>query len=128
MKLLHTKLPEYIKRMKVAAATRGSHEVELTIKGLENLTTAKFQSLRTGRCENAISDLVNEYPEVDHIEMEIIPRIPETMHSAVIKGYDKEGNPVHCIIETTNILHPGEEVHYHEFDSIEDRRPRIGEH
>ena len=127
MKLMHTKLPEYIRKMKESALTRGDRPKTLEIKGLENLTTAKFQSLRTGRCENAVSDMAR-IPEVDHIVMEIIPRIPETMHSAVIKGYDKDGNPVHCILETTNILHPGEETHYHEFESIDDRRPRIGEH
>lgn len=48
MKLMHTKLPEFIKKMK-EAAIKGKVPKDIEIKGLENLTSAKMQSLRTGR-------------------------------------------------------------------------------
>lgn len=127
MKLMHTKLPEFIKKMKEAAATKGDKEKECQVVGLENLRTAKMQSLRTGRIEQAVEDLA-KMGDVETIEVAVIPRIPESMHSAVVRGFDKDGNPVHAILETINILHPTEDVLTYDCPDVDDRRPPIGNH
>ncbi|MCG8484036.1 MAG: hypothetical protein MJA31_12050 [Clostridia bacterium] len=127
MKLMHTKLPEFIKKMKVAAATKGKKHKKCEVVGLENLKTGKMQSLRTGRIEQAVEDLAKK-ENIENIEVAIIPRIPESMHSAVVRGFDKDGKPVHAILETINILHPTEDVLIHDCEEVEDRRPPIGNH
>ena len=127
MKLMHTKLPEFIRKMKVAAATKGSTYKECEVVGLENLKTAKMQSLRTGRIEQAVEDLARK-EDVYRVEVAVIPRIPESMHSAIVRGFDKDGNPVHAVLETINILHPTEDVLTHDCPDVDDRRPPIGNH
>lgn len=127
MKFMHTKLPEFIRKMKVAAAMKGKEFKECNVVGLENLKTAKMQSLRTGRIEQAVEDLAKK-GDVYKIEVAVIPRIPESMHSAVIRGFDEEGNPTHAILETINILHPTEDILTHDCPDIDDRRPPIGNH
>lgn len=127
MKLMHTKLPEFIRKMKKIAATLGSEYKECEVVGLENLKTAKMQSNRTGRIERAVEEIVKQ-DDVYRVEVAVIPRIPESMHSAIIRGFDKDGKPVHAILETINILHPTEDVLLHDCPDIIDRRPRIGHH
>jgi len=127
MILMHTKLPEFIKKMKVAAATTGSTEKECDVVGLENLKTAKMQSMRTGRIEQAVEDMA-QLENVHSLEVAIIPRIPESMHCAIIRGFDKNGAPVHAILETINILHPTEDVLTHDCPTVDDRRPAIKQH
>ncbi len=127
MRLMHTKLPEFIKKMKKAAAIMGSTYKECEVKGLESLKSAKMQSLRTGRIEQAVEDLAKE-DKIERIEVAVIPRIPESMHSAVVRGFDKDGKPVHAILETINILHPTEDILIHDCEVIDDRRPPIGDH
>ena len=56
MRLMHTKLPDFIKKVK-QAATKSRPEMTLEITGIENIKTAKAQSLRTGRIESAIEEL-----------------------------------------------------------------------
>jgi hypothetical protein len=127
MQFMHTKLPEFIRRMKVAAATMGSASKECDVVGLENLKTAKLQSMRTGRIEEAVADLA-KLDDVKRIEVAIIPRIPESMHSAVVRGFDIDGNPTHAILETVGILHPTDDVLTHNCPDVQDRRPMIGKH
>ena len=127
MILMHTKLPEFIRKMKVAAATKGPVEKECEVVGLENLKSAKMQSLRTGRIEQAVEDLAKK-ENIHRIEVAVIPRIPESMHSAVVRGFDKDGNPVQAVLETINILHPTEDILLHSCPDIQDRRPSIGKH
>lgn len=127
MKLMHTKLPEFIRKMKAAAATKGSSFKDCEIVGLENLKSAKMQSLRTGRIENAVEELA-KIDETYKIEVAVMARIPETMHSCVIRAWDEEGKPVKAILETINIIHPTEDVLLFDFDEISDRRPQIGKH
>lgn len=126
MKLMHTKLPEFLKKMKVAA-NESECPKEITIRGLENLTSAKMQSLRTGRIEHAVREMTMK-DGVDRIEFVVIPRVPETMHTVIIKGIDKEGNIKSAILEIVNILHPTEEAELLGCDDIDDRRPAIGRH
>lgn len=128
MKLMHTSLPEFKLKMKNAVTTQ-SPKKKLLIRGLENLDTAKMQSLRTGRIEYAVEEVASEN-DVDKIELVVMPRIPETMHTVVVKGYDQEGNPSQAILETLNIIHPTEEVELEGFpeEDITDKRPPLGEH
>ncbi len=128
MKLMHTSLPEFKLKMKSAVATQSPNKF-LKIKGLENLKSAKMQSLRTGRIEYAVEEVASE-KSVNKIEMVVMPRIPETMHTIVIKGYDKEGKPAKAILETLNIIHPTEEIELENFkkEQITDKRPSLGEH
>ncbi len=126
MKLMHTKLPEFLKKMKVAA-NESPRPMEITIRGLENLSSAKMQSLRTGRIEHAVGEMTMK-EDVASIDFVVIPRVPETMHTVIIKGMDKDGNVKHAILEIVNILHPTEEAELLGCDDVEDRRPGIGRH
>jgi len=127
MKLMHTKLPEFIRKMKAIAATAGSVYKECDVVGLENLKTAKMQSNRTGRIERALEE-ITKHEDVYKVEVTILPRIPESMHTAVIRGFDKDGKPVHAILESINILHPTEDVLIYDCPDVIDRRPTIGRH
>lgn len=129
MKLLHTKLPEFIKKMQVAAATKGSTPKEINIMGLENLRSAKMQSLRTGRIEHAVGEIA-ALDNVERLELIMIPRVPETMQTVIVKGIDKEGVCQKAVLEIINVLHPTEEAYLLDCDpkNVEDRRPAIGNH
>lgn len=126
MKLMHTKLPEFIKKIKAAGnEILGKEHVRL--EGLENLQFAKMQSLRTGRIENAIKELAEE-DKSEFIEVQVIPRVPETMHTVVIKALDKDGKVDRVILEVINIIHATEEYYTDGCKNIEDRRPPLGRH
>ena len=129
MKLLHTKLPEFIKKMQVAAATKGSTPTEINIMGLENLRSAKMQSLRTGRIEHAVGEIA-ALDNVERLELIMIPRVPETMQTVIVKGIDKEGVCQKAVLEIINVLHPTEEAYLLDCDpeNVDDRRPAIGNH
>ena len=128
MKLMHTKLPEFIRKMKAASCTAGRF-VDCSVTGLENLVTAKMQSARTGKIENDIRHMVAEYPEINKIDVKIVPRLPESMHSCIIRAWDKDDKPVHCVMQTIYILHPTVEYYTHEFfGKINDKRPKVGQH
>ena len=126
MKLMHTKLPEFIRKMK-EAAINGKTPKDIKIKGLENLTSAKMQSLRTGRIEHAVSEMADK-EDIEKLEINVIPRVPETMHTVIVKGIDKNGQCKSAILEVVNILHPTEEAYLLDCDDIDDRRPKIGLH
>ena len=112
--------------MKIAA-NESPRPMEITIRGLENLSSAKMQSLRTGRIEHAVGEMTMK-EDVASIDFVVIPRVPETMHTVIIKGMDKDGNVKHAILEIVNILHPTEEAELLGCDDVEDRRPGIGRH
>jgi ABC-type amino acid transport substrate-binding protein len=129
MKLLHTKLPEFIKKMQVAAAEKGKKPKKIKIMGLENLRSAKMQSLRTGRIEHAVGELA-ALDNVENLELIVIPRVPETMQTVIVKGMNKDGKCDKAVLEIVNILHPTEEAYLLDCDpeNIDDRRPIIGNH
>ena len=126
MFFMHTKLPEFIRKMKVSAATGGKTPKEIQIKGLENLQFAKLQSLRTGRLELAVEELADR-DDVERIELLVRPRIPETEHTVIVKGYTKDGVAVKAIMDTMTILHGTEELDLADVLEVEDRRARIGQ-
>ena len=127
MWMMHTTLPEFFRKMKTAAATQGSRPKECEVLGLEHLKSAKMQSLRTGRIEQSVAKLA-KMDNVDRLEVIIMDRVPETMHQAVIRAYDKDGKPVQAILETINILHETADVLIHDFPVVEDHRSPIGKH
>lgn len=127
MWMMHTTLPEFFRKMKTAAATQGDRPKECEVVGLENYKTAKMQSLRTGRIEQSVAKIA-QMENVDHIEVAIMDRVPETMHQAVIRGFDKDGKPVYAILETINILHNTVEVLTHDVPVVEDHRSGVGKH
>jgi len=128
VKLLHTSLPEFKLKMKQAAVTQSPNK-KLSIVGMENLKAAKMQSLRTGRIELAVDEIARQR-EICCIEVIVRPRVPETMHTVVIKGYDKDKNPKQAIIESLNVIHPTEDIDLEglEEQNIIDRRPKLNEH
>ncbi|MEW8973556.1 MAG: hypothetical protein AB2375_05110 [Tissierellaceae bacterium] len=126
MKFMHTKLPEFIKKLTVAA-TKHLGDESIEIKGLENLKTAKMQSLRTGRIEDAVEELALD-EDIEKVEVTVMPRVPETMHTVIVKGIDKDGNSKKAILEIINIIHPTEEIETGDCLEVEDRRPSLGKH
>ena len=127
MKMMHTKLPEFLSKMKHAAATGGDVPKEIDIRGMENLKTVKMQSLRTGRIEHAVEELAED-GSIARIEMVVMPRVPETMHTVVLRGVGEDGKCVRAILESVNIIHPTEEAELLDCEMVEDRRPPIGRH
>lgn len=126
MILMHTSLPEFKLKMHMAVVKQ-SPDKTLKIRGIENLRSAKMQSLRTGRIESAVEEVAKE-KEVKEVEMVVMPRVPETMHTVIIKGLDKDGKAIKAILEVINIIHPTEEVELAGIDDVQDRRPPIGKH
>jgi hypothetical protein len=109
------------------AALKSCIKNGIEIKGLENLKHAKMQSLRTGRIEAAVKELASD-KNTDKLELIVIPRVPETMHTVIVKSMDKNGKDKRAILEVINILHPTEEVELEECSEIDDRRPPLGKH
>ena len=126
MFLLHTKLPSFIKQLK-EAALRHEKEVPVQIFGLENLQTAKVQSARTGRLEREIEEL-SESADAASIDIHILPRVPETLHTVVIRVLDKEGKPLRAVLDTVGILHPAVDYYLDGCPEVDDRRPPVGKH
>ncbi len=126
MRLMHTSLPEFKLKLQQAVVKESSNK-EVSIRGLENLCSAKMQSLRTARIEEAVNTIAAD-KATSKVEIVVLPRVPETMHTVVVKGYDAEGMPTKGILEVINIIHPTEDVELEGFVTIEDRRPTIGKH
>ncbi|WP_243125208.1 hypothetical protein [Clostridium transplantifaecale] len=125
MKFLHTKLPEFIRKMEVAAATAGKRPKNYKLEGMENLKTAKLQSLKTGRIENAVEELARR-DDVEEIQLLVRPRVPETLHTIIIKGINKDGKTQKIILENISILHGPDDLETFDCDDIEDRRAPMG--
>ena len=123
---INTTLPEFMEKIK-SAGIESKNPVDVKIRGLENLTSAKMQSLRTGRIEIAVEDMSLK-DGVKNVDVTVIPRIPETMHTVVVRGLDENGNVKSAVLEIINIMHPTEEALLIGCDDIEDRRPAIGKH
>jgi hypothetical protein len=126
MKFMHTKLPEFIKKLK-DAAVKNLGEGSIEIRGLENLKSAKMQSLRTGRIEEAVEEIALG-KDIEKVVVTVMPRVPETMHTVIIKGIDKNGEARKAILEVINIIHPTEEIETYDCLEVDDRRPALGRH
>ena len=126
MKLMHTSLPEFKLKLQSAVINQSPSKT-LEIKGIENLKSAKMQSLRTGRIESAVKEIAED-KDVDKVEVVVMPRVPETMHTVIVKGIGKEGTAKKAILEIINIIHPTEEAELVDVKEVDDRRPPIGRH
>ena len=126
MFLLHTKLPSFIQKLKNAALHHG-RDLPCQVFGLENLDTAKVQSARTGRLEQEVEEL-SQVPGVSRLEVRILPRVPETLHTVVIRALDHEGRPIQAVLDTVGLLHPGVDCYLEGCPRVDDRRPPIGKH
>ena len=124
MKLLHAKLPEFIRKMEVAAATAGERPKNYHLEGMENLKTGKLQSLKTGRIENAVEELARR-EDIDEIQLLVRPRVPETLHTVIIKGIGKDGKTQKIILENISILHGPDDLETFDCGDVEDRRAPI---
>ncbi len=112
--------------MEDAAAKAGKKDA-VKVRGLENVRSCNMQSLRTGRIEQAVSEIAGD-EHTQAVEVVLLPRVPETMHTVVVKSIGKDGKPGRAILEVINILHPTEEVEIADCTEIEDRRPALGKH
>jgi hypothetical protein len=119
---MHTSLPDFKKKMNGAAAKYGDKEFEL--RGIENLRSAKMQSMRTGRIENELQKLASD-PRAAKLEVVVLPRVPETSHDVVVKSYDKDGNPIKAVVEILAVLNLTAENEIAGFKDVEDKRPPL---
>ena len=115
MRLMHTKLPDF-KRKVAEAGKKLRPETEVELRGLENMESAKLASLRVGRIEEEIIEITQD-PNVA-----VLPQIPETIHTVVIKGIQKDGTSKKTILESMFITTPAPECYYHDSEEVDDRR------
>ena len=88
MKLMHTKLPDFLKKA-VAAGKKINPDTQVTIEGFESMKSAKLASLRVGRIEDEIVELTSQNPKIKRIEIQMIPRVAETINTVIIKGIEE---------------------------------------
>ncbi len=124
MKLMHTRLPDFYDKLK-AAVRRGRPEAEVAITGMENVKTAKLASLRVGRIENSIYQLTKEDPGIEKVEISIHPHHPETAHTVLIKGIQKDGSCKKAIMETVYVSTPGVDCRLAGVDEVIDNRAQL---
>ena len=120
MKLMHTKLPDF-KRKVAEAGKKLRPETEVVLRGLENMESAKLASLRVGRIEEEIIEITQD-SNVAKVEVTVLPQIPETIHCVVIKGIQKDGTSKKTILESMFITTPAPECYYYDSEEIDDRR------
>ncbi len=121
MKLMHTKLPDFLKKA-VDAGKKINPDTEVTIEGFESLKTAKLASLRVGRIEDEIVELTSANPNIKKIEIQMIPRVAETINTVIIKGIEEDGSCPKAIMDTMFLTVPGEEVYLEGVGEVSDRR------
>jgi len=120
MKLMHTKLPDF-KQKVIDAGKKRRNDTEVVLRGLENMESAKLASLRVGRIEEEIIE-ITEDPNVAKVEVTVLPQIPETIHTVVIKSMQKDGTSKKTILESMFITTPAPEFYYHDSEEVDDRR------
>lgn len=125
MRMMHVKLPNFIKCLKGAAVKKEGRILPCEVVGLESYQSGKAQSARTGVLQLEIEELAN-LEGVERIKVNVIPRIPETVHTLVLQAFDKDGKPLHAIIDAIDILHPTLDVLIHDNPDVDDRRPNMG--
>lgn len=120
MKLMHTKLPDFYKKIK-AAAVKLRPNTDFEVRGLENFKTAKLASLRVGRVEDEIFEITQD-PGVKKVEVVLVPYNPETCHTVIIKGIQQDGSCKKAILENMYLSSPTEECELFGVEEIDDRR------
>lgn len=120
MRLMHTRLPDFYQKA-INAGKKLRPDTEVEIRGLESFKTGKLASLRVGRVEKEIEEITQD-PNVDKVEVIIIPRNTETSHTVIIKGIQKNGKCKKAILESMYLSSPGEDCELHDVGEIDDRR------
>lgn len=120
MRLMHTRFPDFISKM-IAAAKRNRPETEVTIQGMENIKTGKVASLRVGRVECDLVDLTSD-PEVKKVQIIVVPRMPETAHTVIMKGIREDGTAKRAILENIILTTPAAECELYDVEEVIDRR------
>lgn len=121
MRLMHTRLPDFYQKA-IDAGKKLRPDTEVEIRGLENFKSGKLASLRVGRVEKEIEEITQD-PNVDKVEVIIIPRNTETSHTVIIKGIQKDsGKCKKAILESMYLSSPGEDCELHDVEEIDDRR------
>jgi len=120
MRLMHTRLPDFYEKA-ILAGKKLRPDTEVEIRGLENFQTGKLASLRVGRVEKEIEEITQD-PNVEKVEVIIIPRNTETNHTVIIKGIQKNGKCKKAILESMYLSSPGEDCALYDVEEIDDRR------
>jgi len=121
MRLMHTRLPDFYQKA-IDAGKKLRPDTEVEIRGLENFKSGKLASLRVGRVEKEIEEITLD-PNVDKVEVIIIPRNTETSHTVIIKGIQKDsGKCKKAILESMYLSSPGEDCELYDVEEIDDRR------
>lgn len=119
MKLMHTALPDFYKKIEAAAKKRDKN-IDFEVSGLENYKTGKLASLRVGRVEDEIYE-ITEGGDVSKVEVKIFPHNPESTHIVVIKAYREDGSCKKAILENMYISTPTVETALFDAEEIDDR-------
>jgi hypothetical protein len=120
MRLMHTRLPDFYQKVE-EAGKKHRLETEVTVRGLENYTSAKLASLRVGRVEDEISEIASD-PNVTKVEVILMPAEPEITHTVVIKGYYADGSCPKAILEKMYTSSVTEDYELIGVAEIDDRR------
>lgn len=120
MKLMHTRLPDFFKKV-ADAAHKLRHDTEVEVRGLENFKTAKLASLRVGRVEDEIVEITQD-EGVKKVEIALVPLNPESSYTVVIKGIQEDGSCKKAILEYMYLSAPTEECELFGVEEVIDRR------
>ena len=120
MKYMHTKLPDFYSKL-VASAKQLNPDTEIEITGLESYKSAKLASLRCGRIEEEIMEVVED-PSVMKVEIIMVPNNPEVTFNSVVKGYRADGSCTKAVIDYLAVSGPTLEYHLIDAEEIVDRR------
>jgi len=123
MRLMHTRLPDFYQKV-IDAGKKDRPNTDVEICGLENFKSAKLASLRVGRVEDEIVEITKD-PTVEKVEVIILPRAPETSHTVIIKGIQKDGTCKKAILEVMYVTSPTEESYLFDVEEIDDRRTSL---
>lgn len=120
MRLMHTKLPDFFKKV-IAAGQKHGRPVNVEITGMENLKTAKMASASLGIIEEDINSITRD-PDVELVEVTVLGQIPATIHTVVIKGTRKDGTKTKAYLDTLYISTPGPDYYCHDAEEVIDHR------
>lgn len=123
MRLMHTKLPDFYEKLE-NAAKRHTGETEFSITGLENMKTGKLASSAIGMMEEDIYNMTLD-ESLEKVEVTILPQFPETLHTVVIKGIQKDGTSKKAFLHTAYVSAPSHEYYDHDSEEIIDKRIKL---
>lgn len=123
MRLMHTRLPDFIRKVKEAAKMNG-RDLEVSVTGLEQFKTAKLASASCGMIEEDIFNL-SKLEQVEQVQVKVMPQLPLALYTVIINGVDKDGNIKRTYLETQYISEPGPEYYYHGSEEVIDHRVKL---